>query len=403
MHVPGWHDATKQFQEQGKVQMVGIIQEQHPDRARLFMQWKQMGWPILVDSYNLLNVSAVPITLAIDEYGVVRRAGLPVRAAETIGSEFISRAFNGPQSTPAAAKPSDLARLRSAAEQRGAAADWQSYAEALALWGGPSQLSKTIMAFEQVLKKDPRDARAHFRLGVAYRMRYDSPQRQPDDFRRAVEQWTRALELNPNQYIWRRRIQQYGPRLEKPYPFYDWVTEARREIRSQGDEPVPLRVEPVGAELAHPTRSLPAATATGAEPDPQGKILRDAGEFVLAETIVVPASISAGRSARVHIEFRPNLAKKAHWNNEAGDLVVWLNPPDGWQVESRALQLPNPPQSVSQELRRVEFEVQVPENAVGRFALSAYALYYVCEDVNGVCLYRRQDLPITLDVRKPSS
>ena len=26
--------------------MVGIIQEQHPDRARLFMQWKEMGWPI---------------------------------------------------------------------------------------------------------------------------------------------------------------------------------------------------------------------------------------------------------------------------------------------------------------------------------------------------------------------
>jgi len=34
--------------------MVGILEEQNPDRARLFMQWKQMGWPLLVDSYNLL-------------------------------------------------------------------------------------------------------------------------------------------------------------------------------------------------------------------------------------------------------------------------------------------------------------------------------------------------------------
>ena len=52
--------------------MIGIIQEQHPDRCRLFMQWKQMGWPIIVDSLNLTGVSAVPRTLAIDEHGIVR-------------------------------------------------------------------------------------------------------------------------------------------------------------------------------------------------------------------------------------------------------------------------------------------------------------------------------------------
>ena len=70
--MPGWHEATKDLQNDGKLQMVGIIQEQHPDRARLFMQWKQMGWPILVDSYNLLGVPYVPITLAVDEHGVIR-------------------------------------------------------------------------------------------------------------------------------------------------------------------------------------------------------------------------------------------------------------------------------------------------------------------------------------------
>ena len=69
MHVPGWHDATKQLQAQGRVQMAGIIEEQHPDRAQLFMQWKQMGWPVMVDSLNLLNVPYVPITLEIDERG----------------------------------------------------------------------------------------------------------------------------------------------------------------------------------------------------------------------------------------------------------------------------------------------------------------------------------------------
>ena len=72
MHVPGWHNATGKWQQEGKLQMAGIIEEQHPDRARLFMQWKQMQWPVLVDSLDLLGVSKVPITLAIDEYGVIR-------------------------------------------------------------------------------------------------------------------------------------------------------------------------------------------------------------------------------------------------------------------------------------------------------------------------------------------
>ena len=59
--------------------MVGIIQEQHPDRAALFMQWKEMGWPIMVDSYNLLKAPYVPISLAIDEQGVVQQALRPLQ------------------------------------------------------------------------------------------------------------------------------------------------------------------------------------------------------------------------------------------------------------------------------------------------------------------------------------
>ena len=55
--------------------MVGIIEEQHPDRARLFMQWKQMDWPILVDSLNLFQMTAVPVTVLIDERGIVRKIG----------------------------------------------------------------------------------------------------------------------------------------------------------------------------------------------------------------------------------------------------------------------------------------------------------------------------------------
>jgi hypothetical protein len=54
---------------------------------------------------------------------------------------------------------------------------------------------------------------------------------------------------------------------------------------------------------------------------------------------------------------------------------------------------------VSEEPRRVEFELHIPEDAEpGPVEVPAYALYYVCEDVDGTCLYRRQDLSLSLEV-----
>ncbi len=52
--------------------MLGVTQEQHPDRCRLFAQWHAVSWPILHDPINLLATTGVPIVVAIDEHGVVR-------------------------------------------------------------------------------------------------------------------------------------------------------------------------------------------------------------------------------------------------------------------------------------------------------------------------------------------
>ena len=68
--MPVWHEATRALQADGSVAMVGIVQEQRPGRARLFMQWKQMDWPIMVDALNELGVAVVPITMFIDEHGI---------------------------------------------------------------------------------------------------------------------------------------------------------------------------------------------------------------------------------------------------------------------------------------------------------------------------------------------
>ena len=374
--------------------MAGIIEEQHPDRARLFMQWKQTPWPVLVDSLDLLGVSAVPITLAVDEYGVIRMVN---PAPGEIEEKFINRTFERPVSLPEVAnRAPDLDALKQATESN-TVASWADYANAVVEWGGPQRTSEAIQAYQRALRLDPASGPLHFRLGAAYRKRYDSNSRQPEDFQKAVEQWSAALEIDPNQYIWRRRIQQYGPRLDKPYSFYDWVTTARKEIVARGEIPAPLSIEPSGAEFAQSEQSFAAASNSIKEPDPRGRILRDAGQFVKVETAVVPNTRAQDVSERVHVVFRPNPANKTHWNNEAGNFVFWVSAPPRWNVSQHLVTIPNPSRLPRTEAREAEFEVRGPERGrVPAVTLPAYAVYYVCEDVNGVCMYRRQDVPITI-------
>ena len=77
----------------GKLVVVGITQEQHSDRCRLFAQWKGIDWPILWDPINLTGSSAVPIVTAIDEYGIVRSLR---PKPETIEAEFLSVVYEPP-------------------------------------------------------------------------------------------------------------------------------------------------------------------------------------------------------------------------------------------------------------------------------------------------------------------
>ena len=389
--------------------MVGIIQEQHPDRCRLFMQWKQMEWPILVDSLDLLGVSGVPLTIAIDEHGIVRATGLRLAEAGKIEESFLDQEYDTPPDTAAtapAAKP-DLGALEQRTHDGGAAA-WRRYGDALVLWGGENRIDDAIAAYRQAIKLAPEDGPSHFRLGVALRMRYDlGPNHDHggdvSDFQEAVESWRTALDIDPNQYIWRRRIQQYGPRLDKPYPFYDWVAGARREIRARGETPAELRVEPGGAEFAKPSDTFAISAAPATEPDPKGRIRRDTEGLIELETVVVPPTVAPGGSARVHLIFRPNQAIQAHWNNEAGDMEVWLDSAGDWELSRRRLSISNPPELVSIEDRHLEFEVKAPAGAKpGPHSLTGYALYYVCEDAGGTCLYRRQDIKIPLRLEKPA-
>jgi len=400
--VPGWHEKTKELQKNGKIQVVGLIQEQHADRCSLFQAWHGMEWPVLVDSLNLLGVRAVPLTFLIDEHGVIRKS----RAKSKDLEHFLETKYPTPDFVARPTVAPNLVQLHGQAKQSNAADDWRAYGDALFLSGQDKNLDDCIDAYRSALKAS-KDAKAHFRLGVALRRRYESSRARENDFRDALTEWGRALAIVPGQYIWRRRIEQYGPRLAKPYSFYDWVNQARRDLTARGATIPPLRVEPSGAEFAHPSKRFAAEAAERTEPDPSDELPLDEKPLIRAQIAVAPATLRPGSTARVHVHLTPNSKRKAHWNNEAGrtpgETVLWLRPPAGVEVDRRrrAVSATTSDGAVSDERRELEFEVKLSKSAKvsnGRVRIPAYVTYYVCEDTDGVCFYFRQNLEIELAV-----
>jgi len=221
-----------------------------------------------------------------------------------------------------------------------------------------------------------------------------------EDFEDAIHAWTRAIELAPRNYIYRRRLQQYGPRLEKPYAFYDWIATARKELLAAGEKPAALVLEPEGSEIAGRLRAKLADASSGSfkAPDPGGKLPRDEAGLVRVKAIAAPTSIYAGMPLRAYVHLDPSGAKKAHFDPEAGGVTLWLELEDGLRAEKQRIEIP----VQKGKGARVDFELLLPDSAKkGKRRIAAYACYYVCEDVTGTCSYLRQDFEIEVNVKGP--
>ena len=393
--------------KEGKLVILGVTQEQHDDRCRLFAQWQGFHWPILYDPINVLELSGVPVLVAMDEHSIIRSTE---PAIANFRADFLDKVFGddavvphpkrvGPALKGDACFP-DLNSLRALARQANSATAWRELGDALALWAGDEAREEARTAYSRAIRLDPKNGQAWFRLGVCFRSRYDSPKRQPCDFQAAIDAWGNALGLDPNQYIWRRRIQQYGPRLDKPYSFFDWVTEAEKAVRARGEKPVHLAVRPTGPEIAYPIKALPSTDKTAVNPDREGKVLRDQEGLIETEITVIPGRVSPGKSSRVYIVLRPGSKKSILWNNEGEPLRLWVEPPKDWQVSDRLLQAPAPSQAHSTEPRTLTFEIVAPANAPGKIRLPVYALYNICDNAGGQCRFLRLDIPVTVTVAR---
>ncbi|MDA1195373.1 MAG: tetratricopeptide repeat protein, partial [Planctomycetota bacterium] len=206
--MPVWHAKTRALREAGKLKVIGVVQEQHPDRALLYARWQGLDWPILWDPFNLTGTRVVLRVTLIDEHGIVRALEATPESVAT----FAATTYDAP------AEPVPVAEIKPGVLPQALAAkagspQRRTY-EALAalLWPLHQDGDRALHELADLAAAQPEDADAAWRLGVAYRMRLDSAERQEGDFQRAIDYWRRGLALDPGHYIHRRRIQQYGPR-----------------------------------------------------------------------------------------------------------------------------------------------------------------------------------------------
>ena len=371
-----WYKKAKPFVESGELAILGVVQEQHAERALLYRQWKQFEFPIVQDATTSLNLAVVPIPILIDEHGIVRKT----RARTKDLIKFMEQEFQKDAVEPSKRNRSEATvQIDEGNQLLHRTGDTKS-----------QDIESAIGCFSKALELDSDNGKAMFALGVAHRMRFDSSDSRIEDFEAASTNWSNALATHPNQYIWRRRIQQYGPRLGKPYPFYDWVDDAIADIKKRGETPVELSVRLTGTEIAGPVRAFTAADSAE-NPDPEAKIRQaDSGLIELA-TSIVPAKVKPGAAVRVHLHMN---ALKGNWNDEAGSMSVWINESSTGTPEKRLIEFSPDAGADSRGLKNLDFEFQT-DDATDKPQVEGFVLFHFC-DQQGVCFYCREDFIVKI-------
>ena len=378
-----------------------MIQEQHAERCRLFAQWKNFDFPIVQDAFTQIGLGVVPLAVLIDENGFVQAVNPRTSAIQELVDAEPKR---GKVKASNVEEHSVKYWLKKIVDNTQDPRVLIRYADAILNSGDGDKVEIAIDNYEKAKelltssstteKKKLKIGYLDFRLGVAYRRLFDIGNRlETKTFQLAADSWGEALAANPNQYIWRRRIQQYGPGLSKPYPFYDWVQQAIDEIKGRGEQPVKLNVPLTGSEIAKRQRRFQAA-AVVQNPDPDAKINADV-DLISVESTCVPSSIGKRKPVRVYLHWQPN---KGKWNNESTPMQIWIDIKGG-KSNKRLISVPNASQVESTESRWVEFEVLL-EGTPDEVEIEGFALFNACRQQDHACLFLRKEFEVRIPVAK---
>jgi hypothetical protein len=326
----------------------------------LFLQWQKLEFPVLMDPLNILGVKAVPITLLVDEHGMIRYRN-PKQADLTT---FLETSYQqDKEELPHELRPFEKEALA-------------------ALHSNDKKKIKDAIAFlarNDFSEDNPERA---FYAGVLFRCLFDH-HKEPGAFQDAVDCWSSALRKLPTQYIWRRRIQQYGPRLDKPYPFYNWIETAQRELAERGETPIELTIEPTTSEVAQPL-------AKEENPSPReftdlANKLPNEHKLLKITATLIPHTDRMNRK-RLHLQLTPQ--KGSHWTSDAQEVELWLRPGQGQPLflSQEASLLPDD-QETSPETRTLEADCDLGLLEGGQLIL----FYSLCETDNGICRFLKTE------------
>lgn len=394
--LAAWRERTRQAVADKKLVLLGVMEEQYADRCRLFVQWKGItDLPLLHDPLNLAAVAHVPMVVGVDEHGFVRVINPDPDRFE---KSFVRRTFkyDPKQRRPAIENLTDPRYTKRMAGEARTAASLREHGDALVLGGLPPQIDEALTTYPSAIELDADDGLAFFRLGVAHRIRYDQPQRQPGDFQAAIDAWKQAVRKNRNNAVFRSRLVQYGLRTDRTTSMYRWIPTARKKIAARGGTPEKLAVQPIAAELAKPRKKFKSVKSAGPDGDADGGTRPDDQPLVVFEAVVVP-SVSAKRKryAQLLLVFRPSDRGGVQWDNRGDPLRVRLEPADGVKFSRQFAAFKNPESAGSSEERTLSFEVKLPKSSKRwPVTIKGHALYRISSGGGSAVRLLRRDFEV---------
>lgn len=301
-----------------KLWLLPIAHDHYGDRVRAFASAHRITEPMAHDVLNLTGARHLPRLVYVPRKGAPREL-----TSDDDVDKLLIMLGRGKPIEPAAIAEEDREQLPETRVTRRAARDAPgpeqilAHADALVLAGKPPQIDEAIEFYRQLASQEPARAEALLRLGIAYRMRFDRPQRQPGDLAAAIDAWAAAARLEKDCDALRLRLAPFLPTGNGPAP-YEWLRKA-----SAAHVPAQLDIEPLPVETGDKIVATYEAAPDAGETAPEDHTA------VRIETAQYTRRVNKADHVTVIVAFIPDSADGFGWATKLGPTVRLEKPPAG--------------------------------------------------------------------------